>query len=117
MVHQPEFEMDRRERERLRDQIDKGTLEAGIHKIEDPEGFKKEEKLPAYKGARWGFAVGFAVAWIYISNNTPPALGFYPGNLTLVFIVCMGLGSVAGALFMWLFSRSTLKEKTPPHSN
>jgi hypothetical protein len=107
--------MDRRELRRLKDQIDKGTLDAGIYKIEDPKAFKKEGKLPAYKGAGWGFSAGAAVALIYTRSNSP--LGFYAGNMTLVFILCVGFGTAIGALLMWQFSRWRLKEKNPPNSN
>ncbi len=103
--------MDRRETRRLEDQIDKGTLDVGIRKIEDPEEFRKEEKLPVYKGAKWGFVAGFLAGSIYTASHSP--LGFYPGNLALVLFGSMACGSAIGALVMWLLSRRPDGKKPP----
>jgi hypothetical protein len=55
-----------------------------------------------FKGAKWGFAAGFAVASVHIQMNTPASLGFYPGDVGVVFFACMGPGAAIGALLAWL---------------
>ena len=52
------------------------------------------------KGAKWGMIVGFVIAQIFISTHSP--LGFYTGNMGLVYLTCIGLGTGVGALFAWL---------------
>ena len=55
-----------------------------------------------FKGAKWGFAAGFAVAMIYIQIHTPASLGFYPGDAGVVLFACIGSGAAIGALLAWL---------------
>ena len=52
------------------------------------------------KGAKWGMIVGFVIAQIFINTHSP--LGFYTGNMGLVYLTCIGLGTGIGALFAWL---------------
>ena len=97
--------MDREEEERLRDEIDKGTLEVGINKI-DPDAFDKENRSPALKGAKWGMGVGFAVGLIYSRLHSP--LGFYSGaiDLGVLLLGCTALGAAIGAFVMLHWDKS-----------
>ena len=54
------------------------------------------------KGAKWGMIVGFVFAQTIISSNSP--LGFYLGNMGLVYLTCIGGGTAIGALFSWLYT-------------
>jgi hypothetical protein len=45
---------------------------------------------------------GFVFAQIIISTNSP--LGFYTGNMGLVYLTCIGGGTAIGALFAWLYT-------------
>jgi hypothetical protein len=68
--------------------------------VEDDE---TEESLKiVFKGAKWGFVAGMAVAMIYIQIHTPSSLGFYPGDVGVVLFACIGPGAAIGALFAWL---------------
>ena len=51
------------------------------------------------KGAKWGSVAGLVGGQFYLANNSP--LGFYSGNLTLVFAVWIGLGTALGAGIGW----------------
>jgi hypothetical protein len=103
--------MDRRERKILEDQIDQGTLDVGIKKIEETAA-EEEKRLPAWKGVKWGMVAGLAAAMLYINAHSP--LGFYVGNITLVLLGGIGAGGAIGALVMWLLSKRPLMKKKPP---
>ena len=64
----------------------------------EPEKFSKIVS----KGAKWGFATGFLVAMVYIQRHKPSSLGFYPGDIGLVFAACLPSGAAIGALIGWL---------------
>jgi len=55
-----------------------------------------------FKGAKWGFVAGCAVAMVYIQIHTPASLGFYPGDAGVVLFACIGPGAAIGALLVWL---------------
>lgn len=55
--------------------------------------------VAAKKGAKWGSVGGLVLAQLYLSQNSP--LGFYTGNLALVFLFCIGLGVAFGAALGW----------------
>jgi hypothetical protein len=57
-----------------------------------------------WKGAKWGMVAGFAVAQIFISYGSidTPFGSIYNGNIALVFIFWIGIGSALGAGIAWL---------------
>jgi len=61
--------------------------------------------------ATWGAVAGLVVAQVFIRRNSP--LGFYTGNMLLVFAVCIGLGTVAGAGIGWAMSQPSDDERFP----
>ena len=65
-----------------------------------PEETEREKGFDVVcNGAKWGLLAGFALAQIIISGNSP--LGFYLGDLGLLFLETMGPGAAIGALFGW----------------
>jgi hypothetical protein len=54
-------------------------------------------------GAKWGFGIGCAVALLVMSGNSGP--GFYTGSVTLLYLVCIGGGLLAGLTWGWNDSR------------
>jgi hypothetical protein len=68
--------------------------------VPPPAPEKEEPPSPVAKGAKWGAIVGLVIAQIFIHQNSP--LGFYTGNMWLVFATCIGLGTAIGAGFAWL---------------
>lgn len=66
-----------------------------------PEESEQDKRFDVVcNGAKWGMLAGFALAQIIISGNSP--LGFYLGDLGLLFLETMGPGAAIGALFGWL---------------
>lgn len=58
------------------------------------------------KGAKWGAVAGVLIAQWYMREHSP--LGFYMGNVLLVFAVCIGICGWVGAAIAWLnYKRST----------
>jgi hypothetical protein len=102
--------MDRRERQRLKDEIDKGTLDVGIHKI-DEAAAERERRSPVLQGAWWGIAAGASVANSYLLVH--PSASFNAGPLALVLFGCLGAGAALGALAMWLLDRFKPKPRKP----
>ena len=79
----------------------KDEIETGEIKIEPTDDAETNKVLKTVgKGAKWGMIVGFVIAQIFINTHSP--LGFYTGNMGLVFLTCIGLGTGIGALFAWL---------------
>ena len=58
-----------------------------------------------FKGAKWGAVAGCVFSAVYIRMNTPASLGFYPGDLSYVFLVCIGGPAAVGALLGWLSTK------------
>jgi hypothetical protein len=76
--------------------------EANYRPVEDDDDETETLLKIVFKGAKWGFVAGFLVATVYIQIHTPSSLGFYTGDVGLVFFACMGPGAAIGALFAWL---------------
>jgi hypothetical protein len=71
--------------------------------VEPVQEYKPEKTRNAiFKGMKWGTVAGWIVALLYIQMGTPRSLGFYPGDLTSVFLAFIGSGVGLGALFGWL---------------
>ena len=54
-------------------------------------------------GAKWGTIAGFICANLIIAGGSAP--GFYTGSVTLVYLVCIGGGLLAGLTWGWNDSR------------
>ena len=77
--------------------------EVNYRPVEEVEEDESEKTLKiVFKGAKWGFYAGFVAAMIYIQMRTPTSLGFYPGDIGLVFLAFLGPGTAIGALYAWL---------------
>ena len=92
--------MDRRERQRLKNEIDRGTLNVGIRKVEEG-ALEKENRSPLVKGGSVGFSLGAAVAYLYagqvgVFNQSP--LGLFPDDYVLVMFAIIAAATAAGAL-------------------
>jgi hypothetical protein len=92
--------MDRRERQRLKNEIDRGTLNVGIRKVEEGS-YEKESRLPLVKGGSVGFGLGAAVAVAYagqvgVFHQSP--LGLFPDDYVLVMFAIIAAGTAMGAL-------------------
>jgi hypothetical protein len=97
--------MDHRERDRLKDEIDKGTLDAGIYKLEEG-AYQKESRLPLVKGGTAGFVIGGAVAATYGENvGFSSPLGLFVDDYVLVMIGMFIAGTVLGALLGWAYGK------------
>jgi hypothetical protein len=68
--------------------------------VDEKEDEQEKPTSVVGKGAKWGMIVGFVIAQIFISTHSP--LGFYTGNMGLVYLTCIGLATGIGALFAWL---------------
>lgn len=89
---------------------DKPEPEIGLDKMGEPIIDPAPDRPPEMqdspasnalaKGAKWGSIVGFVIAQWYLGQHSP--LGFYGGNVTLVFAVCIGIGASIGAGIGWL---------------
>lgn len=55
------------------------------------------------KGAKWGSIAGFVVAQLAMSSSSiqTPFGPIYGGNVFLLFAICAGIGTAAGAGFGW----------------
>jgi hypothetical protein len=76
-----------------------------------PPPSRKQPMSPIKRCATWGAVAGFVVAQVFIRRNSP--LGFYGGNMLLVFAVCIGLGAAAGAGIGWAMSQTSDDEHFP----
>ena len=101
-------DMDRRERRRLEHEIDRGTLNVGIRKVEDG-AYEKESRLPLVKGGGVGFGLGGAVAVSYarqVGVHGQSPLGLFVDDYVLVMFGIVAAGTVMGALLAWLASKA-----------
>ena len=80
-----------------------------FHPTEEPA--KRGPSSPLAKGAKWGGVAGLVVAQLYLRINSP--LGFYTGNMLLVFAVCIGLGTAIGVGIAWLSAQPSDDERSP----
>ena len=60
-------DMDRRERKRLKDEIDRGTLNVGIRKVEEG-AYEKENRSPLVKGGGVGLGIGGTIGIAYAQS-------------------------------------------------
>jgi hypothetical protein len=79
---------------------------------EPPEPEDSRAWKAVKKGAKWGSVAGFVTAQFYMSNYSPH--GFYVGNVMLVFVYCIGLGSALGAGIGWLITQTDDEVPLPP---
>lgn len=56
-------------------------------------------------GTKIGMLAGFLLARIYINQNSP--LGFYTGNVVLIYLLGIGPGAAIGAGMGWLYANKT----------
>jgi hypothetical protein len=76
-----------------------------------PSPTRKQPTSRIKRCATWGAVAGFVVAKVFIRQNSP--LGFYGGNMLLVFAVCIGLATAAGAGIGWAMSQASDDERFP----
>lgn len=92
--------MDYRERKRLEDEINRGTLNVGIHKVEEG-AYERESRLPVVAGGTVGLSLGGSVAVGYGGNvgvfGMSP-LGLFSDDYVLVMLGIVVAGTVLGAL-------------------
>lgn len=92
--------MDYRERKRLEDEINRGTLNVGIHKLEEG-AYERESRLPVVVGGTVGLSLGGSVAVGYgrgvgVLGMSP--LGLFSDDYVLVMLGIVVAGMVLGAL-------------------
>jgi hypothetical protein len=110
-----EPDMDRRERRRLKDDINRGNRNIGIYKVEEG-AYEKESRLPVVKGGSIGFGLGGAAAVAYgrhVGLDQTP-LGLFLGDYVLVMFGLVAAGTVLGALLARPFSKAApIRGKSP----
>ena len=112
--------MDRRERKRLEDEIDRGALNVGIRKVE-AGAREKENRSPLVKGGVIGFSLGGALGVAYVQNNSifnRSPLGLFLDDYVLVMYGIIAGGTLMGVAVGWLASnaisrRGKLPKDTP----
>ena len=92
--------MDRRERQRLKNEIDRGMLNVGIRKVEEG-AYEKENRSPLVKGGGVGLGIGGAIGIAYaqsvgVFHRSP--LGLFPDDYVLVMFAIIAAATAAGAL-------------------
>lgn len=56
-------------------------------------------------GAKWGIGIGSAVAILVMNESSSGPPGFYTSSVTLLLLVCMGGGLLAGLAWGWYISK------------
>jgi hypothetical protein len=105
--------MDRRERKRLEDEINRGVRNVGIYKV-DGDALERENRSPIFKGAVLGFGLAVNVALAYVgvySIFDPPPPRLSPDDDALVMGLIMAGGTVMGATFGWLVNKVVPKRR------
>jgi hypothetical protein len=111
-----ELDMDRRERNRLKDEINRGTLNVGITRVEEG-AYEKESRLPLVKGGTIGFGLGGALGLFYLQNNglfNRSPLGLFSDDYVLVGFGIIAGGTAVGAALGWLAGTATSARGKPP---
>lgn len=54
-------------------------------------------------GAKWGAGIGLVIALLHMSANQ--VMGFYPGSVMLLYLVCIGGGVFLGVTYGWYISK------------
>jgi hypothetical protein len=109
--------MDRRERKRLEDEINRGVRNVGIYKV-DEGAYERENRSPLVKGGSIGFGLGGAVGIAYgrsvgVHGQTP--IGLFVGDYVLVMFGIIAGATVFGALLARELDKAARKrEKSPP---
>jgi hypothetical protein len=108
--------MDRRERKRLENEIDRGMLNAGIRKVEEG-AYERESRLPQVKGGAVGLSLSGPVA-IYYGNHVGvfgmSPLGLFRDDYVLVMLGIVVGGTLLGAVLGWLVDKVVPKRAKPP---
>ena len=108
--------MDRRERKRLKDEINRGTRNVGIYKVEEG-AYEKESRLPMVKGGSVGFSLGGAAGVVYLQNHSifdRSPLGLFPDDYVLVGLGIIAGGTAMGAALGWLADNLASEREKPP---
>jgi hypothetical protein len=108
--------MDRRERQRLKNEIDRGAPNVGIRKVEEG-AYEKENRSPLVKGGGVGLGIGGAAGVAYaqsvgVFHRSP--LGLFPDDYVLVMLGIIAGGTLMGAAGGWLFNKVVPKRGKSP---
>ena len=107
-------DMDRRERERLQDEIDRGVRNVGIYKV-DGDALERENRSPIFKGAAVGFGLGGSICVAYFrSDPNRSPLGLFLDDYVLAGLLIWVGGTVVGAALGWLYRQSVPTRRKPP---
>ena len=107
--------MDRRELKRLRDEVDRGTLNVGINKLEEG-ALERENRSPILKGSAVGFGIGLSLGAAYAPFDRSP-LGLFVDDYMLVqFAIVIGVTAL-GALIAWKLDKIIPRRRKPPKGN
>lgn len=108
--------MDRRERKRLRDEINRGVRNAGIYKV-DGDALAKENRSPLVIGGGIGLGLGGSWGIGYMQSDAfgrSSPLGLFPDDYLLVALGIIAGGAVIGAALGWLLSKVVPVRRKPP---
>src|ERR1043165_877265 len=108
--------MDRRERQRLEEEVNRGWLNAGIRKVEEG-AYERESRLPQVVGGTVGLSLSGSVAAYYgnhvgVFGMSP--LGLFPDDYVLIMLGITAGGTLLGALLGWLVDRVSPKRAKRP---
>ncbi len=107
--------MDRREQKRLEDEINRGTLNVGIRKLEEG-AYEKESRQPWVKGGSVGLTVGGIIGVAYaqsvdVFHQSP--LGLFTNDYVLVMFAIVAAGAAGGAVLANSASKPAPKRGKP----
>src|ERR1044072_1823488 len=107
--------MDRRERKRLKDEINRGVRNIGIYKV-DGDAFEREDRVPIDKCAVVGFGLGVNVAFAYVGVYSifDPSPRHLSTEDNVVMALIMAGGTVMGATFGWVVRKYVPTRRTSP---
>lgn len=105
--------MDRRERKRLEDEINRGVPNTGIRKV-DGTALAKENRSPLVKGGGAGLTLGAVAGVAYLKQTDlfhRSPLGLFPDDYIIVFFAIIVGGMAAGAAIGWLIAREAARQR------
>ena len=108
--------MDRRERQRLENEVNRGWLNAGIRKVEEG-AYERESRLPQVVGGTAGLSLSSYVAYYYANHVGVfgmSQLGLFRDDYFLVMLGIMAGGTLLGALIGWLLDKVVPKRAKLP---